>query len=171
MRPLLRMIEWLRRSEIQFQIFSQRLRTSKHSIFFNVVRKYTSKEKWTWKKMLNCKFSTQILLSILTSICSICRRWVFLVLVSRLLASSSCVFICVLSLYRTENCDWRHLYSVVSTMTDSGSMDSWIIYNIFYCLLERRTKKTILERKLNQFKKGISHLLNNIFKKNSIIMK
>ena len=60
-----------------------------------------------------------------TSICSICRRWVFLLPVSIVRVSSSWVLICMLSLYNTENWDCRHLYSVVSTITLSGSIDSW----------------------------------------------
>ena len=55
-----------------------------------------------------------------TSMCSICLRWVFLYSCSWFRASSSWVLICMLSLYSTENCDCRHLYSVVSRITLSG---------------------------------------------------
>lgn len=56
----------------------------------------------------------------LTSMCSIWRRWAFLAVSSRARASSSWVFTPRDSLYNRENWDWRHLYSGVSFTTSSG---------------------------------------------------
>lgn len=75
-----------------------------------------------------------------TSMCSICRRWAFLVVSRRARASSSWVFTPRDSLYSRENWDCRHLYSNVSFTTSSGILRKSI------CKKSEKTKKDILTR-------------------------
>lgn len=65
------------------------------------------------------------ILKTITSSCSRCLRCVFLLVWSKFRVSSSCVRICMLSLYSTENWDCRHLYSVLSTIICSGRCCSY----------------------------------------------